>query len=309
MKIVCCEPDFDVATHWWYYWVRELVAKPARRAGYEVVELYAAQDNPSTFRAEMQDAIWLAGVGHGNADQFTGQNTMVLLDVANPADGTLMKGRFYAPCSCSTGKRLAPWLVEAGAVAAWGYADLFWFVVDRNNWPDGHCHYFAESHHAVDRAMLIEGKTVREAYEAAYDAFSKAMQEAPEQCRPYLMHDRDNLGWWGDPDATITEPPEPPPSDLRITAFYKFRDETEWTPIGEMEPAGFEYQLTWEVPREGICRLRYVAEEASERAEAETGDFTIKFPPSGITITPVYPQGGETIESREIRLRVKVEKD
>lgn len=102
---------------------------------------------------------------------------------------------------------------------------------------------------------------------------------------------------------------EPPPDGLSITAFYKFSDDADWTIIGRMGPSGFEYQLTWSIPKEGICRLRYAAEEGGVLVgEAETGDFTIDFAEPGVEVTPIYPKGGETIEAKEITLRIRVER-
>lgn len=106
----------------------------------------------------------------------------------------------------------------------------------------------------------------------------------------------------------IGEGPEPPPNELSITAFYKFSDDPGWALIGQMGPAGFEYQLVWSIPKEGICRLKYIAEEAGQVTEVETDDFTIDFAAPGIEITPIYPKGGETIEARETTLRVKIER-
>lgn len=125
----------------------------------------------------------------------------------------------------------------------------------------------------------------------------------------------------GSPEITIVNPfkhvvsalgldtngGEPPPDELGITAHYKFSD-ADWVLIGQMEATAYEYQLAWSIPREGVCRLRYIAGEAGQVTEVETDDFTIDFAEPGIEMTPIYPKGGETIETKEITLRVKVER-
>jgi len=227
MKVLCCEPDFDTATRWWWPWTRKLVAEPARQKGYQVVELYGNDDNRSRFVTEMRDSVWLAGLGHGNALAFTGQNLETLLTTNREEDGNLMAGRFYAPASCSTGAGLAPWLVKKGAKGTFGYDDYFWLVIEAENWPDGMCKYFAQSHHALDRAMLLEGKANQQAAAAVLAAYNDALAQAPEVCKPYLESNRVHFVWFGDPNAKVEQPSQARYCKLGIYAPNKDPEEKE----------------------------------------------------------------------------------
>ena len=209
--IVVSRPDFETATRWGAYWFMELVVKPARDKGLNVVDLYKEDAVREKFYSAIDenDPIYITGVGHGNETTFTGNKYSVLLRVDDLETAKRAPKRHFHLLSCRTGAKLGPWLVEKGAIAYHGYKETYYFVI--SSFPNKYAKPFFDSDTTIDR-VLFEGKTHKEAREACIAKYKEYLEseETPEICKRYLKWDLDAYVFYGDENSTITAPPPPP---------------------------------------------------------------------------------------------------
>ncbi len=201
--IVVVRPDWsDTACKWGSKWLEELVVKPAQKAGFKVIDLYG--DNATRDKVldamKQPDTIYFSGVGHGNADIFTGQEFEHIFWTNDGETKEIAPGKHFNFLSCSVGERLAPWIDEVGAVGVHAYDATYWFVM--GNFPNGFAEPFFDSHCTVDKA-LFAGKTHGEAHKECLDRYDYWIDNAPQQCKSYLFHDKQHKKFFGDPNARI----------------------------------------------------------------------------------------------------------
>jgi hypothetical protein len=178
------------------------------------VDLYGADATKANWRSTIasNSAIFVCGVGHGNENVFTGQNQEYLLNRLDAYDLTLMKGRYGSFLSCVFGQA-ADDFVNAGMLGFFGYTDTYWFMA--SIFPNSIASPFFTSHFAFDRALL-DGKSLREAFALATEAYNKAIASADAESARYLISDRDAMHLAAFDDSTgpymgeVTPPPVPP---------------------------------------------------------------------------------------------------
>jgi len=208
-KVLISSPNFEVATKYGSYYYN-LIDTSAMMNGFETVYLYKEDANRVNFLNMIRDnnPVLVSGVGHGNADTFTGQDQEILMQTADLATMEISKGRHFVLLSCIVGKVLGRKIVEEyGGIAFQGYDEEFIFMA--TEYPDDYASWFFNAHSEIEKA-LHKGATHEEAYRAAQDAWDNAIKKAPLQCRPYLIHDKECHVLWGDKNARITEESEPP---------------------------------------------------------------------------------------------------
>jgi hypothetical protein len=108
----------------------------------------------------------LTASGHGFATMYTGQVRRPILEVGQYRP-VHVHGTIIHFLSCEAGEALGADLVVNGCRAFFGYDDDFVF-------PSNEPELFLECDSAID-LTLMDGGTAEEAYEAAIDAFNKAV--------------------------------------------------------------------------------------------------------------------------------------
>jgi len=257
----------------------DLYAGDATRANSEV----AIKTNPDAF---------YYGFGHGNRDVFTGQNLQAVIDEENIA---LWDKAWVHLLSCEVFDKLGLKFPHGS-----GYKRTYYFYI--STFPNSIAEQYFLSDHQYWLALRTKGATAGEAQKALKDAYTNYYAEG-RTGNDYLPWDRDSHVISCDPN----DKPGPVQGIKKVQAFYAFEYESEKL-IGDMaKKEGDIYALVWKFPKEGVCRLRYLAEDYEENKRSkETGQFTIKFPESPIEITPISPKGGELIEAKKAELQVQV---
>jgi len=211
MNVISLRPEYGKATKYGAYWTEELYNKKAKKEEFTVTDLY----REDCVRKDLDEAEGrlIAGVAHGNASKIVGQNNAKLLEEDDWTKREC-KDTFVWMCSCLAGKSLLPWLTEHETVSSMGYKKKFVFYT--SEFPNKYAEPFFQSHFAGIQALL-EGKTAEEAYKKVVDTFTEYIKsdETPEKIKPYLKHDRDCSGYWGDKDAKI-KPPEKPTASITL---------------------------------------------------------------------------------------------
>jgi len=298
-------PDFEIATHWGYYyalWNRDI----ATEKGHVVAWL----EKEEAVKHKVQEAIsahpeitFLSFLGHGNVCVLTGQNYDRILECYDDDSVDIMAGRGGSFLSCLTGRKLAPWLVEQGAIAILAYEDSFYFVIDRANYPNSYAKWFFWAHYAFDQSMY-DGLTTGEAYQVSQQKFQEYVESdaVPEECKPYLYHDMTVQKLFGDENWRITEAP----SGVKKVELYRMLEGGDWEFLGLMVKKKEYYEKIVRFAQSGKYKLKAIAYDFEDNmAEAETGWFEVKVPPSGIYVKFIYPVGGEHIEDNKVNVKVE----
>lgn len=183
------------------------------------VHLFGPTNHKFLFNAFARFGSVIIGTGHGESDQFAGQNDDILLEVGkyNPA---IVKGKFIKLLSCQTGDYLGPDLVEKGAIAYHGYTEDFLWVSDADYasrpWDDPIARRFLMP--VVDGInAILDGKTSKEVFDIERSSFDKMLEvEDNELYANLLRWNRDASVMYGDPDAKVKPTPSikipiPPP--------------------------------------------------------------------------------------------------
>jgi len=284
-------PDFDdTAVRWGTYWTKKLIDKCL----YQVVDLY----KDLATRAENEAAIkanptaFYYGFGHGNEDVFTGQNLQAVIDYDNIE---LWAEAWVHLLSCSVFARLGLKFKHGS-----GYNRTYYFYI--STYPNSVAEQYFDSDHQYPLAVWLKDASAGEAQAALKKAYTDYFAEG-RTGNDYLPWDRDSHIITCDPGDHW----KAAPGIRRVQASHKFQD-GDWTLIGDMAKQENDvYSLKWKFPKEGVCRLRYDAEDTEGNKKAkETGDFTIKFPESPIEIVPIWPVGGEVIEAKAAEIKTQV---
>jgi len=284
-------PDFDdTAIRWGTWWTAELIKK----CPLQVVELYAEQarraPNEAAIRAHPK--AYYYGFGHGNRGVFTGQDFEAIMDYNNV---DLWKEAWVHLLSCEVFADLGKLLGHGS-----GYEKTYYFYISTH--PNSVAEQYFDSDHQYMLALWIKKVSRGEAQRILKDKYTEYYAQG-RPGRDYLPWDRDAHVITGDPN----EKPEPEPGIQSVEAQYRYQGE-DWVAIDGMTRVdGDVWTLKWRIPKEGVCRLKYVAEDHEGNTKAkETGDFTIKFPESPIEIVPIWPVGGEVIEAKAAEIKTQV---
>ncbi len=186
----------------------------------EPVQLYSFLVRRLPFQLSAPQSDIIIGVGHGDKDNFAGQNEAVILGVGryNPRE---VRGKVIKLLSCQTGVRLGPDLIKNGAEAFLGYKDDYVWVMDADlastPWADemaGTCLL-----PVIDGLnTLLDGKTAEEAFEIEREGYlQNAAVEEDDLIRSCLDFNHDNAVLLGNtaarvrrrPNITIPLPPPP----------------------------------------------------------------------------------------------------
>jgi len=188
--------------------------------------LYGMLDRRFPFQLSASQSDIIIGMGHGQEDEFTGQNETMLLEVGK-YDPREIQGKVIKLLSCQTGIKLGPDLVANGAAAYLGYADDYLWVCDEElastPWSDKMA---AACLMPVVEGLnvLLDGKTVQEAHDtelAQYDCYAEV--EEDELIKSCIKFNRSNAVLLGDPGARVRARPRislpigPPPIILPIS--------------------------------------------------------------------------------------------
>jgi len=201
--VVVIRPCYELATMYGWFWTNELYTKHALKLGYDVIDLAIKNATQAKLIESLnKDPVLIAGVAHGNKDIIVGQDHTLLFKVGDPNTEKIVKGRHVWMLSCLAGQRLLPWMVEKGAITTMGYKEEFIFCL--NTYPNNIAKPFFDSHF-TGLQKFLEGKTAKEAFEAALAKFDEYLNDpnVPEKIKPYLLHDRNCAVLFGDPNAKI----------------------------------------------------------------------------------------------------------
>jgi len=188
--------------------------------------LYSLLDRrlPFTLSTGWSDII--IGMGHGEADAFTGQNMTMLLEV-NRYQPQEVKGKVIYLLSCQTGDELGPDTIRKGAISFLGFTDDYVWVMDSDMastpWSDemaASC--LMPPIDAIN--ALLDGKTTAEAYNVQTAGYIRnAETEEDELIKSLIEFNMRNAVLLGDRRASVRARPKivtplpPPPIIIPLT--------------------------------------------------------------------------------------------
>lgn len=206
---VCTLPDFETATYVGSLALKHVVDE-WRDRGFEITDLHG----DDAVRTRVLDALAAAdpvfffGVGHGNADVFTGQGYDKIFWTCDCGE---LAGRVAYMLSCVTAARLGPDAVSKGAACYIGYADTFGWIMEKVQDPlvDRYARGFFEAALEIIR-RLTGGASTAEAFRASIDVWNHWIDywaKSPDPNAPWvlqwLLHDRDCQKLIGDEAARV----------------------------------------------------------------------------------------------------------
>lgn len=204
-------PYHDETTHYLYHW-SSLTFETARKQKINVIQLNKDRASRSLLESiiEKTDPVLIFLNGHGNADQVTGHDLEVLLDVGN--NEGLLRYRITYALSCSSAKNLGPKSILAGAKSYIGYDEDFIFYYDVNSISkplfDKTASLFLEPSTMIVN-MLLKGHTTSEAHIRSKAMFLQNIQNllnsssAEAYLIPWLLWDMQHQVCLGDQAAHI----------------------------------------------------------------------------------------------------------
>ena len=176
----------------------------------EPVQLFSFLVRRTLFRLAAPPSDIIIGCGHGDKDEFTGQNEDVIWEVGKYSPKEV-EGKVIKLLSCQTGVELGPDLIKNGALSFAGYVDDYIWVVDADlastPWSDKMAAACLMPVVASINALL-DGKTAKEAFEtelAQYDAAAEI--EEDELIKSCIEFNRANAVLLGDPEASVRRRP------------------------------------------------------------------------------------------------------
>lgn len=207
MSVVLSLADFDLPTRSASGFLLRWIVP---RAGLEPATLFAMLARRTPFRLAAPQSDLIIGVGHGDVDAFTGQNEDVIWEVGK-YDPKEVDGKVIKLISCQTGIRLAPDLVNNGAVAVQAYTDDYVFFMDADlSWRPWDDKLAASCLMPVVDGLnaLLDGKTVRESLKIELEGYSaNAEVEDDELMKSCIEFNKRNAVLLGDPQAIVRRRP------------------------------------------------------------------------------------------------------
>jgi len=192
-SIIFTMPNATAATQIGSNWFEEVVKK-AKDEGFDVKCLHGDDDTKENLEKALSDNpdAFLTGIGHGNANCFTGQNKKPMI-VEGQSEGIVANHAWY-PLSCEVGASLGKAVVRTGCPAFCGYDKKFVFALSKRSGKGGEAaRGFMEANNAVP-LTLIEGGDFDDAYKAAQAKFQewveKEKKEGKKRRVKWLIHDK-----------------------------------------------------------------------------------------------------------------------
>jgi hypothetical protein len=211
-------PNFETATYLGYLAFQHAVDY-LKSKGFTLDDLGGANAVRSKVLDSISriDPIWFFGVGHGNADRFTGQNYD---NIWWTCDCSQLSGRVVYLLSCITGASLGPDMVNnKKAKTNISYKETFTWIQASSQDPlvDKYAKGFYEPVMELIYS-LADGLTAREAWNANMDKWNYWIDYWRKSSDPYaatvlqwLIHDRDCQVMFGDESARVVEAEVIPP--------------------------------------------------------------------------------------------------
>ena len=189
----------------------EHVVKYASNKSYNIVDLNGKNaDNPYIDDVIMDFSPYLIyGFGHGNVNAYTANSEIPVWIVGE--DLTHLAGRIIYLLSCLTANQLGPYLIKQGVIGYGGFlVSWTWITNDINGDPytDKQAEGFYRSTNRFFESLL-EGNTLSQAMQDSiqeYNRWIKYWTDNPNNVSTeiikWLIHDRDGLVIYGDPNAS-----------------------------------------------------------------------------------------------------------
>lgn len=190
LNILVSRSNFDLPTAYLSSWIQPVLVYAAK-LGYNVKDLYAVDNTIQKFVDSLasNNPQLVIIASHGNQNQVTCQNNELLMQACTNDD--LMKSRTAFLVACQTGIALGPSMFKKGASAYLGWTADFVFMVkpgfESHPLDDPHAQPYFDAVNTIACALL-DGKTLREAYEAGIDRFDYWINK-----------------WWNVPDPSASE--------------------------------------------------------------------------------------------------------
>lgn len=204
-RVLFCENTTDSVTAPIANWRINNVHSQFQARGFTVVSLIGTNCVRANFIPAAKNAltVYIAGVGHGNYDIYTGHHGDPILQVGH-YDSTEVKDNVLHFLSCRTARDLGPNTVANGARAYTGYDENFTFVWDDSSTPINEFLLFIQADATFDLQMAA-GATAGQAFNATTQAFNAAIAQVPNTAAAtWLTYDRDHLRLHGSASAAIT---------------------------------------------------------------------------------------------------------
>jgi hypothetical protein len=204
--ILGIESDWDPATHAGSEYRNTLVYPYFNGKNYPAVRLHGHDATRVNVVQKLKDPAikYITGVGHGNADVFTGDNGSIVFKVGQ-YDKSEVRGKIVHFLSCVTAKKLGPDFVKNGCKAYFGYEEPFAF-------NDHYKEVFFRCDAEIDLA-IADKLPALEVHARAEKMFKQAVNLLNDEGQFYiaamLQTDLNILRSpvygtsWGDPDAKI----------------------------------------------------------------------------------------------------------
>lgn len=216
VKALVVAPDFEIATMEWRPWLKHYLKPHLEARGIQVVLLEKDDAVREKVWGALSDSDVKAifGVGHGDADTYTGQNYDPIFKACGYPDYTI-KDRCFAPVSCLVGQHLLPDMAQKGLGCGLGEVTTYVFYFQPGVDPmDDQILALFTSAEFVYAISLAEGKESAEAHalmvKRYYENAEKIRDIDPEIAYT-LEYDADNRLHFGDPHWRMVEGPPPQP--------------------------------------------------------------------------------------------------
>ena len=232
---IVVDPDFEIATSLVHPWYEKVLPKILAKLGIKTIHLHgkdAVKEKVWELLKENPRIAIIEGVGHGNADVFTGYNyDYIFYACQYPPE--LIKGKCFKPISCLVGVRLVPDMVEKGLGCGLGETREYYIVYtpDTNPLEDPRLSRFMRSEFEFWESMA-EGRAscAGEAYDATIDKYldeaDEAEKEGQEHTAYYLRFDAAHRKFFGDMQWVPPHIPPPKPwVDTELVVKHVEEDE------------------------------------------------------------------------------------
>jgi len=243
-EVVVVRPDWsDTACKWGAEQLKRKTVAYAAQYEWKVKDLYASKANRADIMEEAQAVTYASVLGHGNEDMYTANLEEPVFWRSDAETESFCKNARDLAInflSCLVAKRLLPWMISKGLRVALGYEEEFVFAIDENKFPNGVAEAFFACHCSAD-LKVFAGATMKEAWDYRQACWEKAISEADDELKRYLIHDYNCDAILGDGAFIPAEPegPEPTPKRFHIKGdFTRESDLLTWIVNGTITLEG-----------------------------------------------------------------------